>query len=168
MKGNYEVIVNFYSILADLTIVLHVAYIAIVIGGQLAIMVGWPLKWNWIRNPWFRGIHLTMILIVAVEAFVEFECPLTTLEYALRVDAGQLPPNFRELEEYQIQDMSFIGRNLQAILFCRGITDILTWCYYGFAALVAATLILVPPRFRPSDVAAKGDPDSTGITTPSK
>jgi hypothetical protein len=136
------------AVLADLVIGLHVLYIAIVFFGQLAVMIGWPLGWHWIRNPWFRVIHLSMIVIVAVEAAVQFECPLTTLEYWLRVQAGQLPANFRELDDYQFQDLSFIGRHLQDLLFCRGITEILTWCYYGFAAMVVATWVLVPPRFR--------------------
>jgi hypothetical protein len=88
-----------------------------------------------------------MIAIVAIEAAVEYECPLTTWEHELRVLAGQLPENYREVGG-AAKDLSFIGGYLQRILFYQGITDILTWCYYGFAALVLTTLFLVPPRFR--------------------
>jgi hypothetical protein len=117
-----------YAMLADALIVLHVAYIAVVVFGQLGIVIGWPLGWSWIRNPWFRGIHLSMIAIVAFEAAVQYECPLTTWEHELRVLAGQLPENYREVGG-QAQDLSFIGGYLQSVLFYQGITDILTWCY---------------------------------------
>jgi len=148
---------NVYTVTADLVIGLHLLYIGIVIFGQLAVMVGWPLGWNWIRNPWFRVLHLTMIVIVAVEAAVECECPLTTLEYWLRAQGGQLDGEVR---------VSFIGRYMQQILFHQGITDILTWSYYGFALLVLTTWLLVPPRYRrrqPTPTLDEPAP-STGIT----
>jgi len=147
---------NTYAVLADCVIGLHVLYIVFVLLGQLAVMVGWPLGWCWIRNPWFRIIHLAMIAIVAVEASVEFECPLTTLEYWLRVRAGQIGDDFRVANGEQ--ELSFIGRYLQSLLFYEGITDILTWCYYGFAAMVVATLFLVPPRFRRQAIASAPTP----------
>ena len=157
---------NWYALLADSVIGLHFLYISIVLFGQLAIMVGWPMRWKWIRNPWFRGIHLTMIAIVAFEAGMQYECPLTTLEYSLRVQAGQLPPNFRDLDEYKFEDLSFIGRYLQDLLFCRGINDILTWCYYAFASVVLVTLFLVPPRFRRAPmVNSAAPPTSTPLAS---
>src|SRR5450755_163295 len=88
LSENSAVIV--YALLADCLVVIHLAYISFVIFGQLAIMVGWPLGWRWIRNPWFRITHLIMILIVALEAVVQFKCPLTTWEENLRVAAGQM------------------------------------------------------------------------------
>src|SRR5437764_14821538 len=102
---------NGYAILADAIVAAHVAYVSFVILGQLAILIGWPLGWKWIRNPWFRMIHLLMILIVVVESlpFVKYECPLTTWEYELRVEAGQLAANYRE-EAGEFKDISFIGR----------------------------------------------------------
>src|SRR5436190_15427187 len=101
---------NGNAILADAIVAVHLGYIAFVIFGQLAILIGWPLGWGWIRNPWFRMIHLAMILIVVGEAMVEYRCPLTTWEGALRREAGQIVDG-------DYQDMGFIGSNLNAIMF---------------------------------------------------
>jgi hypothetical protein len=46
----------------------------------MAIVIGRFLGWQWIYNRWFRGIHLLMILIVTVESWLDFKCPLTTLD----------------------------------------------------------------------------------------
>jgi hypothetical protein len=138
---------NFYALCADALVAVHFGYVSYVIFGQLAIVIGWPLRWRWIRNPWFRISHVTMIVVVAVEAYYDFECPLTTWEYVLRVEAGQLRPDFRDVPGWDINDMSFIGRNLRGLMFFED-SNVLTYSYYGFAGLVLTTLILAPPRFR--------------------
>jgi hypothetical protein len=136
---------NGYAILADAVVAAHIAYVGFVIFGQLAILIGWPLSWGWIRNPWFRMIHVTMIMIVVVEAIVEFECPLTTWEDTLREAAGQGAAN---------GDAGFIARNLDAIMFSGRDFSFLVWIYYGFGAVVVLTLFLAPPRFRKPHVPA--------------
>jgi hypothetical protein len=78
-----------YQILADIVVAIHFAYVAYVVFGELLILIGIPLRWQWIRNFWFRIVHLIMILIVVAEAAVHFECPLTTWEYQLREASGQ-------------------------------------------------------------------------------
>ena len=118
---------------------LHLVYISYVIFGQLAIMIGWPLRWGMSRNPWFRISHLLMIVIVAIEALVDYPCPLTTWELALRAQAGQ---------NIEAKDMSFIGRMVHEVVFLADGWDDLTYCYYGVAGLLLATFVLAPPRFR--------------------
>ena len=44
---------------------IHAAYVAFVVVGQLLIFAGWLARWQWIRNAWFRGIHVLTIFIVA-------------------------------------------------------------------------------------------------------
>ncbi len=133
-----------YGFLADLIVAVHVAYVATVIVGLLLILVGILLRWQWIRNPWFRCVHLTMILIVAFEAFYDITCPLTTWEYKLREAAGQTH-----------DEGTFVGRLLDNILFYDAEhAGTLTACYYGFAGLILLTFLLAPPRFR----RRRGDP----------
>ena len=79
---------NLLSYLADAVVVLHGMYVAFVVVGLLAIVCGFVCKWRWVRNRWFRNIHLAMIMIVAIEALVGITCPLTTLENYLRRQAG--------------------------------------------------------------------------------
>jgi Protein of Unknown function (DUF2784) len=134
---------NVYAILADCLVVVHLAYISYVIFGQMAIMIGWPLHWRWIRNPWFRVSHLIMILIVALEAVIQFKCPLTTWEENLRELAGQMRPGG------DVEDIGFIARLLRdTLMFDNSWDAFLNNCYYLVAGIVLATIFLVPPRFR--------------------
>jgi len=124
-----------YAFLADVIVAVHLAYVSFVIFGQLAIMAGAVLKWQWVRNLTFRVTHLIMICIVAFEAMIEFECPLTTLEDLLREWAGQ-----------GVKADTFVGRCMQALMFPGWPEEVYTPVYLGCALLVLLTFILVPPR----------------------
>ncbi len=134
-----------YATLADLIVVVHLAYVSFVVFAQLFILVGYLANWEWIRNPWFRMTHFFMIFVVAVEAMVGFECPLTTWENQLREAAGQV----------RTDDIGFIGRLVRDLMFFQGPPWIFTSCYIGFAALVLLTLLVAPPRFRKADLDAE-------------
>jgi hypothetical protein len=126
-----------YAILADVVVAVHIAYVSFVLFGELAILLGIVFKWEWVRNPWFRWLHLAAIGIVAVEAILGITCPLTDLEDLFREWAGQQPSG-----------MSFIGRILDDLLFYDAPTGVLTASYIGFALLVLGTFWLAPPRRR--------------------
>ena len=74
--------------LADLVLVTHVAFVAFIVVGWLLIMIGGGRGWGWIRDPWFRALHLTGIALVAVQGWLGMDCPLTMLEMGLRERAG--------------------------------------------------------------------------------
>src|SRR3954463_16636210 len=95
-----------YSLLADLVVAVHVAYVSFVLFGQLAICVGLLLRWGWVRNFWFRAGHFLAIAIVATEAILNIQCPLTTWEDRLRSLAGQ-----------EVAEGTFIGRCLHNLMF---------------------------------------------------
>ncbi len=135
-----------YALLADILTLLHVIFVASVAFGQLAILIAAALRARWIRNPWIRGIHLTMAVIVAFEAVIDYECPLTTLEYELRVDGGQVPANFRQIAELEVRDLSFIGRILHALVPSAEWTATLHYVFMGFGALVIGSILIIPPR----------------------
>ena len=126
---------NTYHTLADIVVVLHLAYVLFVILGLVAILLGYVLKWRWIRNPWFRYIHLSMIGIVVIEALLSITCPLTTLEYWLRGKDGT-----------SVSDGSFIGRLAHDFLFIDMPQQVFTLAYCLFGALVACTFLLAPPN----------------------
>ena len=130
---------NLYAVLADVVVFVHLVYMGFVIFGQLLVMIGWPLQWRWIRNPWFRGIHLFTILIVAFEAVIDFECPLTTLDRYLRRLAGQ----------EGVREISFTGQIMSDIMYAGGDhwEQYVNTTFYIAAAIVVATLLLVPPRW---------------------
>jgi hypothetical protein len=125
-----------YGYLADVVVAFHLAYMAFVIFGLLAVVVGGILKWGWVRNFWFRLAHFTAIAVVAFEAIIDFTCPLTTLEDTLRKWAGQ-----------KVEEGTFIGRHVHDMLFFPNVPQwVFTSCYIGFALLVFVTFFLVPPR----------------------
>ncbi len=138
-----------YSLAADAIVVAHLAYVSFVIFGLVLILLGRALGWTWIRNSWFRVIHLSMILIVVVESIYSITCPLTTLEDYLRQQAGQT-----------VQEGSFIGRMAHDLLFVDIPAESFVWIYCLFGLLVLTSWVIVPPnclggirsRLRPSAV----------------
>lgn len=126
----------FYRILADLTVLIHFAYVGFVILGLLATLLGWLMKWDWVQNRWFRGPHLMMIAIVVGEAWAGITCPLTTWEKELRAAAGQ--------ESYQ---GDFIANWVHDAMFFDADPWVFTLGYTLFGGLVLATLLFVPPNW---------------------
>lgn len=129
-----------YTFLADVIAAVHLGILGFVVIGELLIVVGGLLRWSWVRSFWFRLAHLVTILVVVVEAVVDFPCPLTTWEEDLRVLAGGTASG-----------QTFVERIVHPILFREGLAFNNPWLqasYYIFGALVLATFILVPPRRR--------------------
>jgi hypothetical protein len=121
--------------LADLIVVIHLAYVSFVVFGLLAILVGALLGWSWVRNIWFRVIHLTAIGIVVAEALAGVPCPLTIWEKQLRNIAGQTG-----------YTGDFIGYWAHQFLFYRADPWVFTVGYAVFGLLVLAAFVLAPPR----------------------
>src|SRR5262245_16456241 len=97
----------FYRLAADATVILHAGYVSFVVVGQLLILFGILRKWEWIRNPWFRWLHVAAIAIVVAESIFGIVCPLTTLEKYLRRLGGQA--------EYR---GDFVANFVHEFLFC--------------------------------------------------
>lgn len=125
-----------YGFLADLIVFVHVLYVAFVIVGQLLIWIGWPLGWKWIRNFWFRIIHLAAIAYVVYEQIMEVRCALSIWEEQCRVLAGQ--PTTGE---------TFLGRMLHSILFYNAEPWVFGIIYYTTGSLVLLTLLFCRPRW---------------------
>jgi hypothetical protein len=127
----------YYAWLADFVVAVHVAYVAFVLLGQAAILLGAALRWRWIRNRAFRLLHLVAIVVVASEAVLGIPCPLTVWETRLRRLAGQ-----------EAAEGTFIGRWLHDLLFFDFPPWVFTTAYVSFALLVLATLVCLPPQWR--------------------
>jgi len=95
-----------YNLLADLIVLVHLAYAGFVVVGFLLILIGQLWGWSWTRHQGFRIVHLSFIGFVALEALLGVDCPLTVLENRLLIAAGQ--------ESYQ---RSFIGHLADRLLF---------------------------------------------------
>ena len=106
-----------FLLAADGLLLSHVLFVAFVVLGLALILVGKPLGWAWIRNPWFRVAHVAAIGIVVLQSWVGVICPLTTWEMALRERAGSA-----------VYSGSFISHWLEALLYYQAPAWVFTVC----------------------------------------
>ena len=118
---------------ADALLVLHFAIVLFIVGGLILTWAGVALGWGWIRNPWFRYLHLGAIVFVAAEALLGIACPLTIWEDMLR--GG-------------VRAESFVGRWVERLLYYRAPEWVFTAAYVAWTAATLVTLRLVPPTRR--------------------
>jgi len=123
----------FWLITADLVTVIHASYVAFVVVGSVAIVVGWAARWHWVRNFYFRVVHLAMILFVCGEAIVGATCPLTIWENALRVRGGESG-----------YSRDFVGYWLDWLIFYNAPPWAFTAVYLALGALLILALWFVP------------------------
>ncbi len=125
------------SVLADVLVWIHLAYVAFVVLGQAAILAGLAFRRPWARGFWLRMVHVAMIFVVVVEAWLRVPCPLTVWERDLRRAAGE-----------NVAEISFVGYWARRVLFFQAEPWVFTLIYSAFGALVLATWILAPPRWK--------------------
>lgn len=123
-------------LLADFIVVFHAAYVSFVVFGLVLILLGIAFRWGWVRNFWFRALHLTAIGIVVLEAIGGMTCPLTDWESRLREMAG---------EGGYAGD--FIAYWAHRLIFYRAEPWVFTALYLTFGLVVLATFVLAPPRW---------------------
>lgn len=123
-------------LLADLVVVIHAAFVGFVVCGMVAIVLGVVLRWAWVRNFWFRILHLAAIGVVVAQSAVGMMCPLTTLENYLRRHAGQAP-----------YPGAFIGYWAHRLIFFQAEAWVFTLAYCLFGLAVVVALIVGPPRW---------------------
>lgn len=128
-----------WRVTADLVVAIHVTYIAIVLLGFAAILVGAAAQWQWVRNSYFRVAHLAMVLLVCVEAAIGSTCPLTSLESALLRGSKAGYPR------------DFIGYWLDRLIFYDAPAWVFLVVYFTFGMLVLLTFWIVPVRLRKAD-----------------
>ncbi len=125
-----------YNLLAaDLLLLGHVLFVGFVVFGLVLILVGKPLAWDWVRNPWFRLTHLVAIGIVVLQSWFGIICPLTTWEMAFRARAGDA-----------VYSGSFVSHWLETLLYYNAPPWAFVVCYTAFGALVVVSWFWVRPR----------------------
>src|SRR5688572_8904164 len=125
-----------YLILADAILVTHTLIVLFIVIGFVAIWVGYFRRWQFVRNFYFRVVHLGAMGWVAVQTVWGADCPLTIWENALRVKGG-VGPSYQE---------TFIGHWLQKILFFDVRLQTFAILYLAFFAFIALTWFVVKPN----------------------
>ena len=59
-----------FSLLADLVLFIHFSLVFFLVAGLLMVWLGWVLKWNWVKNFYFRIAHLLLIGWVVVQTLL--------------------------------------------------------------------------------------------------
>ena len=104
--------------------------------GLALILLGIALRWGWVRNFWFRALHLAAIGFVVLESLIGMTCPLTDWEHGLRELAGEAS-----------YSGDFIGYWAHRLIFCRAEPWVFTVLYITFGLAVLAAFVLAPPRW---------------------
>ncbi len=128
-----------YLLAADAILILHVLFVGFVVVSLLLIAAGLALQWCWVRNFWFRIIHLVAIAIVVLQSWVGVICPLTIWENQLRLKAGQAT-----------YSGSFIQYWLHELIFFQAEPWLFALAYTLFGGLIGLVWWLGPlqPRCR--------------------
>ncbi len=124
-----------YLIAADAILLLHVLLVAFNVLCLFCIIIGKIRRWSWVRNPWFRWLHLMTIGIITLQAWLGLSCPLTTLEISLRTQTGSVG-----------YTGTFITHLLETLLYYNFPAWVFIVCYTLFATLVAASWFWIRPR----------------------
>ena len=126
-----------YLMAADAVLLLHVLFVVFVVAGLALVLAGKLMSWAWVRNWWFRVIHLAAIGVVVLQSWLGVICPLTKLEMALRDKAGDTT-----------YAGGFISHWLESILYYRAPAWVFAVVYTAFGALVLLSWFWVPPGRR--------------------
>jgi hypothetical protein len=138
-----------YRLIADFVLVIHLAYIAFVVGGLLVVLVGARLGWRCVHDFRFRILHLAAIGIVVLLVQLGIACPLTTIEARFRALAGQDHYANEGWMEYWLHEL--VPFDIPSWVFTSGYT------LFGVAVLM--TFLLIPPN---------GPHDNSGGSRPAK
>ena len=93
------------------------------------------LAWSWVRNPWFRIVHLAAMGVVVLQSWLGVICPLTSWEMSLRYQAGDT-----------VYSGSFISYWLGNLLYYQLPSWVFTVAYTAFGTLVLAAWYYVRPH----------------------
>jgi hypothetical protein len=109
--------VMWYRVAADLVLVIHLLFIAFVVGGAF-------LTWRW---QWMVWVHLPAMVYGALIEFIGFTCPLTPLQNYLARRGGEAAYH-----------TGFVSHYLVQVIYPRGLTRGIQLALGLFVLLVAA------------------------------
>jgi len=124
-----------YLIAADAVLFAHALFVAFIVLGMLLIFAGWFRRWSWVRNFWFRLVHLLGVGVVVLQSWLGAKCPLTSWEMQLRAKAGGA-----------IYSGAFIAHWLESLLYYRAPDWVFVAVYTVFGLFVLASWSCVRPR----------------------
>lgn len=126
---------HLYLLAADLILVIHTLVAGFILLGLIFTLIGKLYRWSWVRNPWFRLLHLAAMVVVVLQSWFGRICPLTEWEMALREKAGGVT-----------YEGTFISHWLAQLLYHEAPLWAFALAYTLFGGLVIASWFWVKPR----------------------
>jgi hypothetical protein len=123
-----------YQLIANAVLVAHAGVVLFIVAGLILTLIGGRYGWHWVRNFWFRVLHLAAIVYVVAESWLGIVCPLTGLEQWLRERAGQ-----------PVHEGDFIAFWFGKLLFYQAEPWVFIAAYSAFALLVIYSWVRVRP-----------------------
>jgi len=111
-----------FRVLADITVILHLAFVLFVVFGGLLV----------VRRPRFAWVHLPAAAWGAYVEFAGWVCPLTPLENWLREQSGG-----------PVYTSSFVERYLVPALYPSSLSREFQWVLGGLVILINAAVYFV-------------------------
>ena len=71
---------------SEIVLLFHFCIFLFILLSFFLIPFGYYQKWKWVKNKYYRLIHLVLMGIIFIETILGFMCPLTILENFLRND----------------------------------------------------------------------------------
>ena len=115
---------------------MHAIVVLFIVASVPVIWCGYFRGWGFVRNFYFRLVHVLLMGIVALESILGISCPLTVWEDVLRTNSAAAP----------MRENGFIAHWLRQLLFYDFPAWVFTAAYLIFFLLVVATFFWVPPR----------------------
>ena len=126
-----------WRFVADTVLIVHVGVAAFLVAGQLAIIAGGIFRTRWVRDPWFRVVHLGLIVFIAGQSILGLICPLTHLEQYLRTLARQ-PSSHQTITEAWFSHLLFFDAPSWVFIAAHSVA----------AVVILATWFAVPPVWK--------------------
>jgi hypothetical protein len=124
---------------AQFFLYVHFLWVSLVIIPVPIIILGGLFRWAFVRNPWFRYIHASMMAVVLLLTLMRIECPLTTAENYFRRNIGEGGYKTTFMETWVLR---LLYQDLSTTTFLL--------LYLGFFGLIVALLFVFPPRRKKS------------------
>lgn len=123
MMEKGDVSTMLYRILADILVVIHLAFVAFVVLGGLLV----------VRNPRWGWVHIPVAAWGALVEFMGWVCPLTPLEIRLRVMGGEAGYSGGFVEHYLLPVLYPSGLDRTHQLGLGVLVVVLNLVVYGWA-----------------------------------
>lgn len=115
-------------IFSEIVLLSHFCIFLFMILSFFLIPIGYYQKWKWVKNKYYRLIHLILMGIILIETILGFMCPLTILENFLRNDIetnNKITQIIHQIMYWDLPSYQFIILYLLSLLYL-----IFLWCFF--------------------------------------